>query len=73
VIEFAAGFVVLQTFCAEQTGRTGRSERRALRIIGATFFLLAAYIVADAGYALIAVSKPDSSFPGVAVSPLPCC
>ena len=68
VIEFVAGLVVLQTFRAEQTGRSGRSEHRALRIIGATFFLLAAYIVADAGYTLIAASKPDSSVPGVAVS-----
>lgn len=68
VIEFVAGLVVLQTFRAEQAGRGGRSEHRALRIIGATFFLLAAYIVADAGYTLIAASKPDSSVPGVAVS-----
>lgn len=68
VIEFVAGLVVLQTFRAQQTGRTRRSEHRALQIIGATLFLLAAYIVADAGYTLIAASKPDSSVPGVAVS-----
>ena len=68
VIEFVAGLVVFQTFRAEQTGRAGRSEHRALRIIGATFFLLAAYIVADAGYTLITASKPDSSVPGIAVS-----
>ena len=68
VIEFVAGLVVLQTFRAEQVGRTGRSEERALRIIGATFFLLAAYVIADAGYTLIAASRPDSSVPGIAVS-----
>ena len=68
VIEFVAGLVVLQSFRAEQTGRTGQSEHRALRIIGATFFLLAVYIVATAGYTLLAGSKPDSSVPGVAVS-----
>ena len=68
VIEFVAAFAVLQTFRAQQAGQTDRHEQRALRVIGVTFFLLAAYIVADAAYALIAVSKPDSSLPGIAVS-----
>lgn len=68
VIEFVAAFVVLQTFRAEQAGRTGRGEERALRVIGVSFFLLAAYIVADATSTLIAASKPDSSVAGVALS-----
>jgi divalent metal cation (Fe/Co/Zn/Cd) transporter len=68
VIEFVAALVVLQTFRAEQTGRAGRSENRALQVIGVTFFLLAAYIVADSGYTLIAASKPQNSVPGVAVT-----
>lgn len=68
VIEFVAAFVVLETFRAEQTGRTGASEQRALRVIGVTFFLLAAYIIADAAYTLIAVSKPDSNLAGIAVA-----
>ena len=37
-------------------------------MIGLSFLLLAAYIVADAAYTLIAASKPDSSVAGVAVS-----
>jgi divalent metal cation (Fe/Co/Zn/Cd) transporter len=37
-------------------------------VIGVTFFLLAAYVVADASYTLIAASRPDSSVAGVAVS-----
>jgi divalent metal cation (Fe/Co/Zn/Cd) transporter len=68
VIEFVAALVVLQTFRAEQTGRPGSGEHRALRIIGVTFYLLAAYIVADGVYTLIAASRPESSVPGVAVS-----
>jgi divalent metal cation (Fe/Co/Zn/Cd) transporter len=68
VIEFVAALVVLQTFRSEQTGRAGRSEDRALQIIRVTFFLLAAYIVADSGYTLIAANKPESSMPGVAVT-----
>src|SRR5436305_14444395 len=54
VIEFVAALVVLQTFRAEQAGRPSTGgEQRALRVIGVTFFLLAAYIVADAAYTLI--------------------
>jgi divalent metal cation (Fe/Co/Zn/Cd) transporter len=69
VIEFVAAFVVLQTFRAEQTARPRSDrERRALRVIGVTFFMLAAYIVADAAYTLIAASKPESSAAGVAVT-----
>lgn len=68
VIEFVSALVVLRTFRAEQAGRAGRGERRALRIIGGTFFVLAAYIVADAGYTLISASRPDSSAAGVAVT-----
>lgn len=69
VIEFVAAVAVLQAFRAEQAGRShSGGEQRALRVIGVTFFLLAAYIVADAAYTLIAASKPDSSVAGVAVS-----
>lgn len=69
VIEFVAALVVVKAFRAEQAGRTtvGR-ERQALRIIGATFLLLAAYIVANAAYTLATASKPDSSAAGVAVT-----
>src|SRR5436305_4571477 len=66
VIEFVAALVVLQTFRAEQSGRSDRSENRALRVIGLTFFLLATYIAVDAAYTLIAVSKPESSAVGIA-------
>lgn len=68
LIEFAAALVVLRTFRAEQAGRSNGGERRALRVIGVTFFLLAAYIVAEAVYTLTTVSKPESSVAGVAVS-----
>jgi divalent metal cation (Fe/Co/Zn/Cd) transporter len=69
VIEFVSALVVLRIFRAEQAGRGGGDdEQRALRVIGVTFFVLAGYIVADAGYTLIASSRPDSSVAGVAVS-----
>jgi len=68
VIEFVAAFVVLQAFRAEQAGRPAHGEQRALRVIALSFFVLAAYIVAEAVYALITAGKPESSVAGVAVS-----
>jgi divalent metal cation (Fe/Co/Zn/Cd) transporter len=69
VLEFVAALVVLQAFRAEEAGRARRDhEQRVLRVIGVTFFLLAAYIVADAGVTLIAQSKPESSAAGIAVT-----
>lgn len=68
VIEFVAALVVLQTFRAEQGSQGDSAERRALHVIGLTFFLLAAYITADAASTLIASNRPDSSVAGVAVS-----
>jgi divalent metal cation (Fe/Co/Zn/Cd) transporter len=68
-IEFVAALVVLQTFRADQTRRArGGGEQRTLQVIGVTFFLLAAYILADAAYTLSIASKPESSVAGVAVS-----
>jgi divalent metal cation (Fe/Co/Zn/Cd) transporter len=68
VIEFVAAFVVLRRFRAEQGGRSDTSEKRALRVISLTFFLLAGYIVADSAYTFVAASRPESSVAGIAVS-----
>ncbi len=69
VIEFVAAFVVLREFRAEQAGmgRPG-GERQALRVIAVTFFLLAAYIAADAAYTLLGGSRPEASAAGVIVA-----
>lgn len=69
VIEFVAAMMVLRAFRTEHAGRAAVDrERGALRVIGVTFFLLAAYIVVDAAYTLLTASKPDSSTAGVAVT-----
>jgi divalent metal cation (Fe/Co/Zn/Cd) transporter len=68
VLEFVAALVVLHAFRAEQAGKGRGSEPRALRVIGVTFFLLAAYIAADSAYTLISASKPDTSVPGLVIS-----
>jgi divalent metal cation (Fe/Co/Zn/Cd) transporter len=69
VIELVAAYVVLREFRAEQAGRARPGgERRALRVIAVTFFLLAAYIAVDAAYTLASASKPEQSIPGIAVA-----
>jgi divalent metal cation (Fe/Co/Zn/Cd) transporter len=46
------------------------AERRALYIVAATFFLLAAYIVVEAGSALVQGERPDTSPVGLVLSVL---
>lgn len=45
-----------------------RAEKRALVVVGATFFLLAAYIAVDAGLALVRAEAPDNSTIGLMLS-----
>ena len=40
-------------------------ERRALRLIGATFFALALYVLVQSSRTLLARSHPDTSIPGI--------
>jgi cation diffusion facilitator family transporter len=51
---------------AEESG----AERRALYIVAATFFLLAAYITYEAGTALLSQEEPDPSTVGLVLSVL---
>jgi len=46
------------------------AERRALYIVAATFFLLAAYIASEAGMALLGREEPDRSTVGLVLSVL---
>jgi divalent metal cation (Fe/Co/Zn/Cd) transporter len=46
------------------------AERRALHVVAATFFLLAAYISFEAGTALIGREEPDRSTVGLVLSVL---
>jgi divalent metal cation (Fe/Co/Zn/Cd) transporter len=64
VIEFfAAGVVVWQL-----RGVAEERERRATRLIGATFYVLAAYIVVEAIRALVTQDRPEGSIAGLAVA-----
>ncbi len=47
-----------------------RREQLALRLVGASFFLLAAYVCFEAVKSLIAAEPPKASFPGIILAAL---
>ena len=61
VIEFFAAAIVVWQL-------RGERETRAVRIIGITFFVLAAYLTAESILALISHAKPEQSVLGLAVT-----
>lgn len=64
VIElFSAGIVVWQL-----RGDMGERETRAVRLIGVTFFALAAYLAAESIHDLVSHARPGQSVPGLAVT-----
>ncbi len=68
-IEVAASLVAVWRLDADQDpGRRARAEHRALRLIGATFLLLAAYIAFDAIAALWRHAEPGRSRLGIGIA-----
>ncbi len=64
VIEFAAAAIVVW----QLRGVSDDRERRAVRLIGVTFFILATYLLAEGIRDLVQQTKPEVSIPGIAVS-----
>ena len=64
VVEVSAALVVLWQF----VGIAEERERRALRLIGASFFLLAAYVAVSSLRDLITGSEPDASAVGIVLT-----
>ena len=64
VIEFAAAVVVVWQLRGESEDR----ERRAVRLIGVTFFALAAYLAVESIRDLISQARPGQSPAGIAVT-----
>jgi divalent metal cation (Fe/Co/Zn/Cd) transporter len=58
-----AGFVLVW-----RLARGERAERRAQQLIAASFFVLGAFIVADAARTLVAGDRPDASWVGIALA-----
>jgi len=66
VIELLSAAIVIWQLRSEITGQD--RETRAVRLIGATFFALAAYLAAVSIHDLVAASRPGLSAPGLAVT-----
>ena len=68
-IEVISGVTLLWRLYADvDESRRERVEQRALRIVGASFLLLAAYVLFDAGKSLILREPPDESIPGIVLA-----
>jgi divalent metal cation (Fe/Co/Zn/Cd) transporter len=70
-IESASGLVLLWRLHAERRGAHPEAlERRALRWVGISFFLLAGYVGFDAANSLLQREAPERSVPGIALAML---
>jgi divalent metal cation (Fe/Co/Zn/Cd) transporter len=67
LIESGAGFVVLWRFAASRAASED-AEKRAQRLIAASFYLLAAYVGVEAVRSLISGHHPDVSWVGIGLS-----
>lgn len=69
VIELGSSLAGLWRLRADATpAERVRVERLSLRIIGVCFLVLAAYVLIEAGRALLARERPDESIIGIAVA-----
>jgi divalent metal cation (Fe/Co/Zn/Cd) transporter len=64
VIEFAAAAIVVW----ELRGADRERERSAIRMIGVTFFMLAAYVATESVRDLLTHARPQRSLPGLAIT-----
>ena len=64
VIEFFAAAIVVWQLRGEGEAR----ETRAVRLIGVTFFALAAYLTIESIHDLVAHARPGESIPGLAIT-----
>jgi divalent metal cation (Fe/Co/Zn/Cd) transporter len=67
LIEALAGFVVVWLFTGGRLG-SGDAERRAQQLIAASFFVLAAYVGAEAIRTLVAGDQPNASWLGIGLA-----
>jgi divalent metal cation (Fe/Co/Zn/Cd) transporter len=66
VIEFFAAAIVVWQLRGEIAGQ--ERETRAVRLIGVTFFALAAYLAAESIHDLVTRVRPGESIPGLAIT-----
>ena len=70
-IETSSGGVLLWRLRAERQGQSAEDvERTALKLVGISFMLLAAYVALDSIKSLIGKEAPERSIPGIAIAVL---
>lgn len=68
-IEVISGLTLLWRLNADvDEARRERVEQRALRIVGVSFLLLAAYVAFDSGKSLLLREAPDESYVGIVLA-----
>ena len=67
VIESVAGFVLIWRFGGNRS-TSESAERRAYRLIGVSFWVIAAYVAVEATRQLIAGTHPESSWIGIGLA-----
>lgn len=70
VIESLSGAVLLWRLRRDGPEDRERMEQRALRLVGASFLVLAAYVALDAGHSLITRDRPEESYAGIVIASL---
>ena len=68
VIESTSGVVLLWRLREGEQGE--RRERTALRLVGVSFLLLAAYVAFDAAKSLVLREQPEASYAGICLAVL---
>jgi len=67
LVESLAGFILIWRFGAART-ESHTAERRAQRLIGTTFWLIAAYVAVEAVRSLAGGGHPDVSYVGIGLA-----
>jgi divalent metal cation (Fe/Co/Zn/Cd) transporter len=67
VIESVAGFVLIWRFAGNRSASES-AERRAYRLIGVSFWVIAVYVAVEATRQLVAGTHPDSSWIGIGLA-----
>jgi divalent metal cation (Fe/Co/Zn/Cd) transporter len=67
VVDCIAGIVVIWRFAARREA-TADAERRAQRLIAASFFAIAVYVSVEASLSLIGTDHPQASWVGIGLS-----
>ena len=70
LIEVSSGAALLWRLHMDAPERRERAERIALRLVGVSFLLLAAYVGFDSVKSLVRREAPESSYVGIAVAAL---